>query len=215
MKHSFRKNFWLVSCLVIILSGCSSAVPNTPTLAGSEVSQATALPATSIPLASALPVGTQVEAQMLNMETLQNFLYVSEFGHKGLIPLKDGTFEWSSQNANERITSHLLDPVAFGDLNDDGLQDAAVLLATNTGGSGTFVSLFVILDTERGPVQAAAYFIDDRPLINSVSIRDGILNLDFVGHAAEDPMCCPTLHLLSSYRLRGTGLEELDRQTLP
>ena len=95
----------------------------------------------------------------------------------------------------------LSEPVAFGDLNYDGRQDAAVLLAENMGGTGVFVSLIAVLDDGGAPRQVASVFIDDRPMINMLVIQSGEILLEAVLHGADDPMCCPEQQSQRGYRL--------------
>jgi Immunoglobulin-like domain of bacterial spore germination len=95
----------------------------------------------------------------------------------------------------------LYDLVAFGDLDYDGRQDAAILLAENTGGTGIFVSLIAILDSEGTPFQAAAVYIDDRPVPASLAIQSGEILLEATVHGSEDPMCCPSEQKGLGFRL--------------
>ena len=50
------------------------------------------------------------------------------------------------------VTLHNV-PIAFGDLNGDGAADAAVIIATNSSGSGTFVALVAVLNDGGSPAQ--------------------------------------------------------------
>ena len=49
-----------------------------------------------------------------------------------------------------KITTQYFGNEAFADVNGDGLQDVAFLLAQNSGGSGTFYYLAVALKTSAG-----------------------------------------------------------------
>ena len=42
--------------------------------------------------------------------------------------------------------TRIVEPVFYGDLNGDGLEDAAVVLATQNGGTGTFIELAAVLN---------------------------------------------------------------------
>lgn len=124
--------------------------------------------------------------------------------------LQDGAYV--STTGSAAIT--LLDPLAFGDLNDDRAGDAAALVAESYGGSGTFVSLVIFLNEGGQPAQAAVMPIDDRPVIQDVRIEAGQVALEAVIHGFEDPMCCPTLATSRHYALVGSVLALRDFSTL-
>jgi hypothetical protein len=106
------------------------------------------------------------------------------------------------------IDAILLDQVAFGDLNGDGKPDAVVLLAENTGGSGTFISAMVILDENGQPVQSGSAFLGDRVGITSLTIQpDRKIVITGAIHGPDDPMCCPTFQVTQTYQLTKSGLE--------
>ena len=107
------------------------------------------------------------------------------------IKLENGAYLKGTDPASTDYASiKLADPMAFGDLNGDGASDAAVLLAENYGGSGVFVSLIAMLNQNGRPVQAASELVDDRPILNSISIQDGQIFLDVTVHRPNDPACC-------------------------
>jgi hypothetical protein len=43
--------------------------------------------------------------------------------------------------------------------------------------------------------------VDDRPMLNALSIENGEIFLDAVIHSTEDPFCCPTWRTTRHYRL--------------
>ena len=86
---------------------------------------------------------------------------------------------------------NLLTYIAFGDLNGDGLPDAAVFLAENGGGTGVFVSLVVVINQAGQPVQAGSVFIDDRPIIAGVEIVDGKIGVTATIHGNQRPRLLP------------------------
>src|SRR5690606_27850974 len=86
----------------------------------------------------------------------------------------------------------LIEPTAFGDLNGDGVDDAAVLLASESGGSGTFIDLHAVLDENGAPVDAASAFLGDRVQVDSLVIEDGLILVDLITQGPGDAMCCPT-----------------------
>ena len=106
----------------------------------------------------------------LTLDQLRNYPYLAP-QYNRVAPLKDGKNETGS---GADIFSVFLQPeVAFGDLNGDGVEDAAVLLAENGGGTGVFFSLIAVLNENGAPMQATMEFIDDRPRIDFLTITDG------------------------------------------
>jgi hypothetical protein len=108
--------------------------------------------------------------------------------------------------APDFVDIRLLDFFPFGDLNEDGLADAAVLIAANYGGTGVFVSLAAVINDGGQARHVASTTIDDRPQINALEIRNGEIFLDAVAHSVEDPGCCPTFAVTRAYKLLGDTL---------
>jgi hypothetical protein len=94
----------------------------------------------------------------------------------------------------------LLPQAAFGDINGDGIEDAALLLSENMGGSGTFVSLTVMVSTTGGYTQSLPVQVDDRPLINSLTIEDEQVVLNATIHSAGDTMTNPSMQAVETFR---------------
>ncbi|MBI3739109.1 MAG: hypothetical protein HY258_08705, partial [Chloroflexi bacterium] len=128
----------------------------------------------------------------LTADQLRNAQYQLVFQdlHK-TVQLTNGAYQNGTDPASpDFVDVRLAEPMAFGDLNGDGIGDAAVLLAENYGGTGVFVSVVAVLNQNGQPMQAAAEMIDDRPQINSLRIQNGQIYLDAVIHGPNDPGCC-------------------------
>ncbi len=143
----------------------------------------------------------------LTVEQVKNAEYiVSAFGTGASLPyqLTDGKYERGAGATYVSLT--LLDFFSFGDLNKDGVDDAAVLLAENYGGTGVFVSLAVMVNENGQPRHKASYLIDDRPQINSLDLHDGTVFLDAVVHDPNDPGCCPEMQVTRNFQLVGDSI---------
>jgi len=103
-----------------------------------------------------------------------------------------------------------LEQAAFGDLDDDGLSDAAVILARQSGGSGTFKYLVAMRNTGNAPRQQGSVLLGDRVQIRALSIAAGVVNVETVTFGPRDPMCCPTQQVKQAYRLRDGKLAQSD-----
>jgi hypothetical protein len=171
----------------------------------------TSLPSPIPPLAEFLPTQapaptispTATEVAALSEARLKNLTYhAPQFDQT--VALKDGNYQ-GGEGATYLSVS-LYAQTAFGDLNGDGADDAAVLLAENGGGSGVFVSLVAVLNRVGQPVQSGAVYIDDRPVITGLDIQDGSIALKAVIHQMDDPMVSPSLPVTQTYRLEGDVL---------
>lgn len=185
--------------LVFAIMACSP-VPGLPLL--TPTGPATVEPASPPPSIPALTAD-----QVLNAEyTISTF-----DGETHVYRLTDGAYEQGNDPAADFVSIHLVavqpdQRVIFGDLNGDGAQDAAVILAENYGGTGVFVSVAAVINENGQPRHAASYAIDDRPAVNAFSILDGDIFLDAVVHGPNDPGCCPDLAVTRTFRLAGNQL---------
>ena len=151
-------------------------------------------------IAPTVPPTTAVSA--LTPDQVKNAKYqlVSQDAHP-VVQLTNAAYQSTADVSSPNFMSiSLASQMAFGDLNGDGAGDAAVLLAENYGGSGVFVSLVALLNQKSQPVQAGSILIDDRPVINSLGIKDGQIFLDATVHGPNDPGCCAAKQTRQTYR---------------
>jgi hypothetical protein len=142
----------------------------------------------------------------LTPDQLKNYAFLAP-QYQRVASLNDGTFETGT--GADIFSASLLPEVAFGDLNGDGVDDAAVLLTENGGGTGVFVSLIAVLNENGSPMQAATTFIDDRPKIDSLTISDGHIILGAIIHSISDAMADPTFKVTETYQMPSKGLTNL------
>jgi len=140
----------------------------------------------------------------LTVDTLKNVEYRSDWPSEGVARLTDGQYqeEIVPGAASKVIVALYPDMYAFGDLNGDGLDDAAVFLAASGGGSGTFITLEAVVNDQGTPQHIASADLGDRTQIKAVTIKDGKIIVDMIVHSPDDPMCCPTQHLVQTYTLQ-------------
>jgi predicted small lipoprotein YifL len=150
----------------------------------------------------------------LTVEMLMNAEYHSEWPAEGVAKLTDGEYEEEIvPGAASKLTIVVYpDMYAFGDLNGDGVDDAAVVLATSGGGSGTFISLEAVLNDQGTPKHVASAELGDRTKVESVAIESGQIIVELVTHGPDDPMCCPTVEATQKYKLQGDTLVQISGQ---
>ena len=97
-----------------------------------------------------------------------------------------------SQESPETYTTRLLDTVLYGDINQDGLEDAIVFLITQNGGTGHFVEMAVVLNLNGNPVNISTKYLGDRVIVESGTIQGGSITLNLLIQGPNDPACCPS-----------------------
>ena len=124
------------------------------------------------------------------------------------VTLKDGIYQEPIPDSAASIYVSLLDEAAFGQI--AGQPAAAVTLATNTGGTGTYIDLAVVTFAEDAATNVATTMLGDRVQVNSVEITaDGNIVVDMVEAGPDDPLCCPTQHVINTYALQNGELVEI------
>jgi len=182
--------------LAIFLSGCSS-VSASPTLDAVTSSPAV----TEATLATASPTLAVPTDAPDYVEKIRNAEYqLSLTDSRQIVQLVDGKYEIGAPGGADFVSVAVTPFVARGDLTGDGEDEYAALVAENYGGSGTFVFLAVFADVDGTPVFQTSTLVDDRPLLNELSIEDNEIFLDAVIHGFEEPMCCPTLRTTRRFR---------------
>ncbi len=158
------------------------------------------------------PMSSPMATQRLTLEQLRNAEYLLPLLGDEDMPIQftDGEGHVAfGEGATERVYAGIVsDTVALGDLDGDGIADAAVVLFTSGGGSGTFKYLVAVLDRDGEPVQAARVYLGDRVPVRSLSITSGQVVAKTVTHRSSDGLCCPTLEITRDFALRGGELAE-------
>ena len=143
----------------------------------------------------------------LTLEALKNAVYPVEAAAGKKVRLKDGHYQETIQpGAASKVVVTLHPIFVLGDLNGDGIGDAAVILVIETGGSGSFMSLVAVLNDQGQPKPAAGLTLGDRLKVESMSIGSGEISIAAVTHGPKDPMCCPTQKTVLHYALQGDQL---------
>ncbi|MEW6030694.1 MAG: Gmad2 immunoglobulin-like domain-containing protein [Chloroflexota bacterium] len=164
---------------------------------------------TPTPTFFVFPTETAVLIPPLTSDMIRNMDYtLQDFnGNSHAYRLTDGVFQGGADPAAVDFVSVVLgEQIVFGDLNDDGAEDAATTIAINFGGTGVFVSVAAVVNENGKPRHAASWLIDDRPRVNDLRIQNGTILVDAVIHGPNDPGCCPAQPVTQTYRLTASGL---------
>lgn len=164
-------------------------------IAGCSLRQEVSTPEAAAPTVA--PAPTVVVNSDLTLEQVKNASCSIQSGETAFtFTLVNGTYKTGDDTSVPgyyQVT--MSDQVAFGDLNGDGVADAAVTVGISSGGTGVFEYVVAFISENSQPVQAGYYFVDDRAQIESMNIVDGEIRIDALVHSPNDPMCCPTLPL--------------------
>ncbi|MCH7605230.1 hypothetical protein IID24_04565 [Patescibacteria group bacterium] len=151
------------------------------------------------------------EDSSLTIEELENAEYFGDGVDGRIVKLVDGHYERSFPGMASQYTISLNDKVAFGDLDNDGDNDAAVILAESGGGSGTFM-LLVIVENDGGKPRYVTHIeLGDRIGINAIEINVENIVVNLLMHAKEDGLCCPSVPTIKLFSLLEGKLVESDQ----
>jgi hypothetical protein len=195
---SSRTLIWILTAS-LVLASCRTFVPAPPTV--DPTSAPTSLPETATPAPDYLARLREAEYQLGLTDGLR------------VVQLAAGKYAQGVPGDPDYATVTLTDFTARGDLNGDGLDEYAAMVAENYGGTGTFVFLAVFAETGGKLKFQTSVLVDDRPLLNEISIEGGEVFLAATTHKSDDPMCCPTLSTERHYRLINNYLRMTDYAT--
>ena len=173
----------------------------------------------SIACAGSLLTGCSSEKQTppatrpseLSAAALRSATYRSPYVREGAVALDHGVF----RDTARRVGVFFQPEYAVGDLDGDGWPDAAVILATTTGGSGTFQELAVVLNRQGTAVNEATFFLGDRVPADRVRIEGAEIQVQLTMHGPADPMCCPSVETTRRFRLDGGEILEMEAASGP
>jgi heat shock protein HslJ len=143
--------------------------------------------------------GHNSASRALTENALNNATY--RINELGTFHLDNGEFNRQYGEGMTQRHKVTLEKIAFGDLDHDGLSDAVVILAWQSGGSGTFKYLMAMRNTGSAPLQQDGIFLGDRVQISAVSIAAGQVRLETISSGPRDPACCPSQQVKQVYIL--------------
>lgn len=141
-----------------------------------------------------LPTMTpQTVGSALSIDILRNATYRSP--DWGEFQLSDGVYYRTpptAQESPETYTTRLLDTILYGDINQDGLEDAVVFLSTQNGGTGHFIEMAAVLNLNGNPVNISTQYLGDRVIVESGTVQGGSITVNLRVQGPNDPACCPS-----------------------
>ncbi len=195
------KKFFLLMVAILLLIACQASfqlqdIPDTllpsstlPPAPGSLEPTPTAVQFVPIPI---LPTPT-MDQQRLGMLLIENAQYYSPLW--GTFVLTGGIYYRTPTEPNalpELYSTKLFGPVAYGDLNADGIEDAVVILQTHNGGNGDTKELAVLLNQNGQPYNVSTVDIGSMAAVEALQIQAGEIILTERTLGPNDPLCCPS-----------------------
>ena len=190
----------LITCLWlgVLLSACTSpsigGTPSpTPGLTSAQLTQRAFVP-------NATPRGSNPGGSLEQIDW-RNFTYpfICFSDHAVSVTTKDGS---ASHNG---VRYALIGVPVFGDLNGDYHQEEAVIVYRCARGDTEYNQALVYSGTALHPSLLATLPNRNDPLqsVELASIGDETLRLTGSAYAPKDPSCCPSLHIVESYKWNG------------
>lgn len=142
------------------------------------------------------------------MQALGSASYPLDLASGGTVKLNEGEYVGSKASGSAtKLTVRLMDTAATGDLNGDGVDDAAVILSADPGGSGTFYYLAAALNEDGSYHVIASVFLGDRIEVKSLKILAPAIEVTLLDRALGQPMASPpTVETTSTYQLQANQL---------
>ena len=120
-----------------------------------------------------------------------------------LYTLTNGELEQPIEDSSAVNKFKLLDFKATGDLNKDGIDDVAVVITNDSGGSGTFYYLAIF--TSGTPIVENTYNIGDRIKVEDLKFADNKFQVTYLERDSEADMASePTIQI--------TTIAEMDEE---
>ncbi|MBK9602439.1 MAG: Gmad2 immunoglobulin-like domain-containing protein [Anaerolineales bacterium] len=199
MNYKHLTSLILALTLATLACGLTAPASNAPTPA---------------PVQETIPAPTEA-APSLTADQLKNAQYqLGARDDRAVIQLTDGKYQQGTDATTlDFAYIGLTQFVSVGDLTGDGVNEIAAIFLENYGGTGNFGLLTIYSNVNGLPVFLTSTFIDDRPMINSMSIENGEVFLDAITHGAQDGGCCPTLPTTRRYALVNNQLRMVNYTT--
>ncbi len=202
--HLFIKVVSVITT-ALVLSACAPNAPDTPTETGEPTVSATVVLSTAVPTAEPTVLPTAVPPTI-------GYQDVAYFIEGQAFPLVNGLSEIeAAPGSASKIITRVFGNEARGDLNGDGLEDVAVLLTQETGGTGTFFYVVVALQTETGYQGTNAILLGDRIAPQTTLIQNGVIIVNFADrNPGESFDVAPSLGVSKYLQVKDDVLIEVD-----
>ena len=123
---------------------------------------------------------------------MANATYPVDLTDSGLITLENGEYSEPIVAGSASDLAVTMGQVAYGDLNGDGVDDAAVILVADSGGSGTYVYLSAVLNQDGEPDPVTSALLGDRVQVQTLTIEEEEIWVKMITQGPKTP--CAVQH---------------------
>lgn len=157
------------------------------------------------------PVTTPVSGQPLTLERLRNAAYPLPEANGNLIQFTDGKFRGPVVlGSTEEVRFNLLDRVGRGDLDGDGVEDAALIMVKDPTGDKPEYTLWAVINLGGAPDPRGVVLLGEKVQVGGMTIEALKIWVDVVRPGPQDIEGMPTRRIKESYKLLGNRLERAD-----
>ncbi len=132
--------------------------------------------------------GTQSISNETNNQKTSSPLNISYNIENKNVTLVNGKSEVAIPGSAAKVKTFVFGSPIFGDLDGDGVQDAALFITQNTGGSGTFFYTAIALQKDGVYKSVGTVFLGDRIAPQSILIKEGIAMINYADRKKDEAM---------------------------
>lgn len=190
----------ILAIVLLSASGCAGrGVPRGPDVGGSpppESRQATTNAPTDV---------------VLTWQKLCGAAYPLPEANGNLIQFTDGKFRGPMvPGSTEEIRFVIQERVARGDLDGDGVEDAALVMVKDPTGETPSFTLWAVINQGGAPDPRGYVLLGEKVQVGGMTIEGLKLYVDVVRPGPQDIQGIPTQRIKESYKLLGNRLERAD-----
>jgi len=152
------------------------------------------------------------QKDILSKRSLRNLTYKNEVANFGSALLKDGKFTESVEPGSaSKIVVKLSETFTYGEIN--GERAVAVILVTNSAGSGVFYDLGIITEQMKKSDKVSTINLGDRIKIDSIVFNNDTVFVDLLTQADGEPMVTHSKREIRKFIVRQNGsIEEVKKK---
>ncbi len=112
--------------------------------------------------------------------------------------------------AASKLVTQYFGNVATGDLNGDGIPDAAFILTQSGGGSGTYFYIVAAIKTSGGFQGTNGILLGDRIAPQNIQIASGTITVNYADRSPNEPMTAqPSIGVTKYFQVQNGVLVEV------
>ncbi len=141
-----------------------------------------------------------------SLDILNNTYIIDE----KVMRFKDGvSYDEEAPNSSMKTVTRIFGEPIFGDLNNDGKQDAIFFVSQETSGTGLFFYVVALINQGGNYVGTPGVFIGDRIAPQNIRIENNIAAVNFAMRREGEPMVAePSVGTTKYFRVLGNKLIE-------